>query len=782
MRFKKIGCLLAPLALAILCACGQSAQDSSAAGGAETGQEPTRAVMISEAMAANKSALRGGHGDFPDWVELYNPGTEAVQLAGYTLSDGEHDYELPEQELKGGEYFVILCAKGSEYAGYASFGLSSKGETLTLTDADGNAVDEASFGESGADESYIRAEDLSMEPCSMPTPGYENTEAGYEAAQESIETPALAINEVMVFNRVYDRDGEYYDIIELKNNSDEAIDLSQYYLSDSFNVLMAYQLPAETLAPGGLYVVYCDASVPFALDSERDQLYLSYEDGTLTDAVPLHGIPTGGSMGRLAGENGFFYFNSPSVGAENSGGARFISEAPVAAESDGVFEDVSRVKAELTAKGTIYYTLDGSMPDESSEVYTGPLYFDSTTVLRAVSVEDGKLPSASLDLSYIINEGHTLPVTSLIVDPEDFTGKQGIYSNPSEDWERPASVALFDGDEGFKIACGVKIHGATSRVAQEKKSYKLCFRGAYGGELNYDLFENGVTEFSSILLRAAQESSFSTNIRDIAMHVLASQCEPTLSTQDYKYSILYINGEYWGIYALREAHSEEHFARHHGYDESQVTMWKGRWASDSEFEQVYRFITSNDMRDSENYRKAAEYIDLDSLVAWSIIESYSGNLDINSLNVRFYYTEEDHKLHIALVDLDLGLFSQGWFFLTVTNEYDFNILLRALLENEEFQQLMLEKAGEYLAGPLSEENATAVIDSLAAELRPEIERDGERWGYTLSQWERHLENYVYGAIQGYGNGGYCLQFARSARDYIKISSEDFERYFGNLEK
>lgn len=139
------------------------------------------------------------------------------------------------------------------------------------------------------------------------------------------------------------------------------------------------------------------------------------------------------------------------------------------------------------------------------------------------------------------------------------------------------SIALFDGEDGFSLVCGIKIHGATSRFAQRKKSMKLSFRSRYDGELNYDLFENGVTTFSSVLLRAAQEDTFSTHMCDVFMHQLAIKCFPTLLAQDYKYTVLYINGEYWGVYAFREAHSADSYANHYGYDADTVTQYKEAW-------------------------------------------------------------------------------------------------------------------------------------------------------------------------------------------------------------
>ena len=72
-----------------------------------------------------------------------------------------------------------------------------------------------------------------------------------------------------------------------------------------------------------------------------------------------------------------------------------------------------------------------------------------------------------------VNENHSLPVVSLVCDPEDMFGREGIYSNPTEKWERAGCLMFYDGDERFAIDCGIKLHGATSRISQAKKSFKI---------------------------------------------------------------------------------------------------------------------------------------------------------------------------------------------------------------------------------------------------------------------------------------------------------------------
>lgn len=775
----KLYLMLLTLLALLLAGCGAGKADSPAETPSPT-PEVLPEVRINELMPSNKATIADGN-DFPDWIELYNYGGDTARLSGCTLSAGGKSCTLPELEIRPGAYAVIFC--GGEDVPVS---LPKAGAEVRILSAGGTEIDSVSYENAESDVSLCRGDGLTASE--YPTPGFENSDEGYAAFQASRECSSpLVINEAMVYNEWYrSGDGGLYDWVELKNVSAQELRLSDYYLSDDGKERAMYLLPDETLTPGETYLVYCtgDASgsyAPFALNAQSDNLYLSSADGSLCDYTLLRGIEYGGSYGRMPGENGFFYFASATPGADNADGARCIAAEPVPSIEPGVYDGVEGMSLELSAGGTIYYTLDGSTPSESSQVYSAPIPLDATTVVRAINVEPGKLASGSADLSYIVNEGHTLPVASLVADPDDLFGGRGIYSNPSLREERMGSIAFFDGEDGFSLDCGVKIHGATSRFAQRKKSLKLNFRSRYDGELNYDLFENGVTTFSSVLLRAAQEDTFSTHMRDVFMHQLAIKCFPTLLAQDYKYTVLYINGEYWGIYAFREAHSADSYANHYGYDADTVTQYKEAWDSGSATEELYNFMCNNRVSDNdENYAYVSSHIDVDSLIGWTILQAYCGNMDDNPPNFRMYYSSQDDMSRYALVDLDLGLFKMGnTYDVALYSGYAYSLFPRTLLTNEQFRERFLTKLSECLTGEMSNDSANALIDGLAAELRPEMERECTRWGYTVALWERMVD-YLHEYINAYG--GRARYMAASVKEYVKISDEEWDFYFGSIPK
>ena len=139
-------------------------------------------VRINEWMAANQSTLREPiSGRFEDWIELYNSGSKAVQLDGWSLTD-EADLSNPwpfpsgiKIEPKG---FLIVWADGQTLTGgvHASFKLSAQGETLTLLGANHEIVDRVAFGGQLPDTSQGRSPDggATLATLTSSTPGSSN--------------------------------------------------------------------------------------------------------------------------------------------------------------------------------------------------------------------------------------------------------------------------------------------------------------------------------------------------------------------------------------------------------------------------------------------------------------------------------------------------------------------------------------------------------------------------------------------------------------------------------
>lgn len=769
----------------------------------ETTDAPTEIppIIISEAMSSNKATL-AVNGQFPDWIELYNSGSESADLADIVLRCGAEEARLPTREIAAGEYVVVAVGAGAPDEELTKLAVSKDGCCIELHALDGTAFDSLEIPACESDRSFVRGEDGFAAPSDWPSPGYANNGSGYDSCQETLESSAaLQINEVAVYNE-WDKlkQSDFFDWIELKNTGDEAVDLSGFYLSDSLKDLQAFRLPKTSLKPGELFLVFCtgqdtvsnDRQTSFALNAQRDRLYLSAEDGTLLDYVSLRRIPYGGSCGRVEGRGGFFFFETQTPGRENGQGYRRVAESPVALTADGVFNGVENVMVELSADGEIHYTTDGSVPSLDSPLYSGPFTVGNTSVLRAVSFEEDCFPSDPLNMSYIINENHTLPVVSVMGDPTELLGRGGVYHDLDHEREMPGAVELFEEDGSFSIECGIKLHGMTSKRASGKRSLKLCFRSRYDGELHYDLFDNGVTDFASILLRSDIETNLPTLMRDNLMHQVAIDCFPEMPTLDHRYAVLYINGQYWGLYSIREAHSAAHYANHYGYDVDSVTVWKGLWDRKSETAKVCNFALANDLRDDDNYRYVAEHINVDSIIGWVTIEGWSSNFDSSPGNTRYYYSSEDDMMRYGLSDIDLGMFAYPTLEVALAGttetgrlkSYAYNIVPRRMMYNRQFQLEMARQLSDALHGEMSDEAILALIDRYHDELLPEMGRNMTRWFNVkdaeagIFLWERNVKDLRTFVTR---NGGRASAVAASFKRFAtELSDEEFAQYFGDI--
>lgn len=749
-------------------------------------------LIISEFMVKNRASLMDENGTFPDWIELENVSDNDIDLAGFTLGDGEDKdgWAFPAYNLAAGERIVVY-ADSTDTAGeffHTDFSLSLD-ETLCLRDANGVMIDTAPCTTDKADRALMRTADGEWEVTKRCTPAYPNTDVGYAAWQNTLTTPVgLIITEVVVSNAgtLEQRELGLCDWVELKNNSDSPIDLGNYRLSDDIDALDAYTFPEMTLNAGESVVVICSSKdgnadkgylrAGFDLSSDNERLYLSDSAGAITDYVYLHDIPAGGSYGRMAGQNGWFYFSVPQPMQEKADGARRVSRTPESVSADGVFNDVSGVTVELTAAdgAEIYYTLDSSRPTTASEKYTTPIELDKTTVVRAIAVENGALPSAVITLTYIINEGHTLPVVSLTAD--DIASFTTMYNNGKKDIELSGNIALYADDGGFSIPCGIDMHGETS-LSLPKKNMGIYFRSRYGeNELNYDIFGGGETTFGALVMRAGQDQT-NTIIRNELLENLCLQYSSNVPTQRSKYCVLYLNGEYNGIYAMMEKVNEAHYAKLYDVTQESVTVMKASANPGSDYyEEVIRFAKDNDLTTAENYAQFCELVDIDSLIDWMIIEGYSANTDLSTGNLRYVRsTEGDGKWRFMLYDLDATLTTPTYIFANVLkpNSTQSAVFICQLINNPDFRARFLTRAAQVLSTTLTNENVDAEIVRLSEMVAPEIARDCKFSKSSYAQWEAAVD-VLRCTICDRDWNSRCIA---ALRQYMSLTADEMAQYF-----
>ena len=750
-------------------------------------------IVINEVMTANFSTVSNAAGYLCDWVELKNAGSAPADLTGCYLSDDPDKrslYRLEDLVLQPGETVLILCSGTGAAPGEASFSMKKSGCTLLLTGPAGNVLTSLEIPALEDDRSYALNEDGAYAITAQPTPGHPNTDQGRAAYMASRPAPTgpLLISEVMPSNASYlvQPDGKCYDWVELVNTSEEALNLQDFALSDDPSYPEMFRLPDRILEPGERIVVICSGQTelggntiyaPFTLSRKESWVYVTKLSGGFSDYIHIYDVPYQGSVGRVSGENGTYYFTKPTPGTENGTGVAFISATPVLETPDGVYNNVKSVDVVLSGPGEIRYTLDGSLPTSKSQLYTDPIRLTATAVVRFAAFETDKLPSDVVTAAYIINENHTLPVASIAVDPDEMFGGTGIHTNFRSENEILCNLTLYEGDTGFTIDCGIKMFGHMG-LTNPKKSFKVNFRGRYGEDmLQYPLYgEDAPQYYDSLVVRSGQDYPLSI-FRDELFTSLARDAGSNTLAQEDKHCILYINGEYWGIYCLKEAYCETMIANHYGISQDTVEIIQAPvdFEYGTEILELIGYAWDANMNDPEAWEYLSGQVDVDSLIDWMILEAYSTNTDTQQ-NLRYFRSPElGNKWMLAYYDIDWGWHYNSQFSHVLSPSYKWQHmgLTKNFMKNKEFRQRFLARLSELLETVLSDENVLARIEYYEALLDPEVPRERQRWGSSYEAWQGRVQE-----LKDFLENGHLKKMITKLDQFIDLTQDEKNTYFG----
>ena len=318
----------------------------------------------------------------------------------------------------------------------------------------------------------------------------------------------VTINEVMASNGSTNTDPDYganADWIELYNAGQTDVNLGGWSVTDNLNKPQKYILPDVSIKAGSYLLIWCDDKgiglhASFKLSADGEEVGLFDAAGELVDSIsfgPQYGDISFGRSIDNAGTNLFFMTPTPGV-ANTTQGYTGRSNQPVILTQGGAYAGSVTVTLTNDQGGAVYYTTDGSEPTRESRVYSTPLTFTKTTVLRARILEDGKMPGLIKTMTYFLNDefqGHSLPVVSLATDSINFwDSEKGIYGytnkyNEKADFEIPVNIELYENNgsdrAAFNEPAGVKINGLYAWQLPQKM-LGVYFKKKYGeSKLSY---------------------------------------------------------------------------------------------------------------------------------------------------------------------------------------------------------------------------------------------------------------------------------------------------------
>lgn len=443
------------------------------------------------------------------------------------------------------------------------------------------------------------------------------------------------------------------------------------------------------------------------------------------------------------------------------------------------------------------------------------------TVVRAKTYKDGIFSDETVTNTYFINHQYTLPIVSLVTDEDNLFGyENGIYvpgqtydiwkSNNKEvvqtgavptnynqkgkEWEREAHIEVFETNGKRVVAqnVGVRISGNYSRM-NNCKSLKIYAREEYDdkGQIEYNLFENlkknensneHIEKFKRIKLRNSGQDFNSTLFKDALVHSILE--DTSIATQAYRPSVLFINGEYWGIHNIRESLDEYYIESHYGVDKNNViridaSATNGMYVSVGEendiesYDDIIKFVQKNDMSLQENYEYIKSKIDIENFIQYIVVQTYINNIDWPQSNVKVWRSKnstldlnegnyEDGKWRWMLFDTDRSFNdyksirleyilnpnisldhipeSSMWAY---TKDYEWSfILIQNLFKNEEFRTEFVDTFNYYLDTIFASENVVKKINEMAAVLEPEIEEHFNRWGMNPTKIYKLVSKFI----------------------------------------
>ncbi len=423
---------------------------------------------------------------------------------------------------------------------------------------------------------------------------------------------------------------------------------------------------------------------------------------------------------------------------------------------------------------SVIFTLDGRAPTYMvGAVYTQPIRLSAATpnvtVVRArVARPDGEMGEV-VSASYFMGVSATLPIMSLIVEPDDLWGAEsGIFANFTKkgvEWERPVDVTYVDVDRrsGFHLPSGLRVLGGYSRYFG-KKSLQLYFRQEYGASrLEYPLFaDSEVRSFKRLVLHGGGQDWHV--YRPTNWTMMRNQLASRLAFQVGAFAthsrpvLLFINGELWGIYQIRE-HMDRYFlADQYGFkstDFLETPELPGQRlviAGDDEYwDHLTRFVETHDLADPANYAYVQTQVDIPAFIDYYVLQIYAANIDWPHHNVhqfrprvqggrwRWLFWDSDHgfgmymRSYVSTNMMKRLLDSDD----PETKGRDV-LLIRKLLENEGFRGRFLSRAADLLNTVLASESVVRHIDVLAAELAPDMAYEAERWTST-TDWGANIQ-------------------------------------------
>jgi len=757
----------------------------------------------------NELSPAGGITDFTgessDWIELYNSGTETIMLEGYSITDDPAEpnkWTFPYVSIAPQSHRVIL-ANGKDISvvsnnwdnGVPGFGYAD-GDDNTLVPAGTPSVFmRKEFELSSLEDlywmyfymdfddgfiAYINGTEIARSENMLGHSGEHDEFANtyLEAVMYEGELPE---------DFVYDYEsllveGTNVIAIQVHNFSSESSDLSAIpFLFASVNIATIDE-QSDTDLPDWFLTPTFYFQTNFKLSKEGETIELRDNNGTLLDAVSYPLLKTDNSFGRAAdGLDEWCLHLEPTPEESNllfnNICYQEYAAQPILTPAPGFYgEELSVTVNCPDDDASAHIETDGSAATEDSDVMT-ETELDETKVISAKCYSASKAPSDNSTGTYFIDEPEfSLPVISLSTAPENlWDNETGIYvlgddyesnypymgANFWQPWEKDAHFEMYDLSENrvVDINMALEIHGGWSR-AEPQKSFRIDCKKSIDGHIEYPLMprKGGINAYNNFNLRNAGQHAYGNRFQDAFIAQLISG-KTDIDYMTHESSVVYLNGDFWGHYGIREKMDEHYIESNHGVNSNNVDLMTKEHAlvgSSMHFEETVAIAENTTPSIPTFLTQMEERLDLDNYIDYYATEIHIQNLDWGGIgwlinNTKLWRPQtENGKWRFMLFDVDgaLGNFGSG-----VNDNYlDFarypavpclqSRLFNRMLINEEFKLRFINRYADLINTIFQPTYYNTVIDEIRDELENDMPEQIDRWSApeSMQVWYGSINN------------------------------------------
>lgn len=606
----------------------------------------------------------------------------------------------------------------------------------------------------------------------------------------------VVLNEVCVSNQTgisvtdpFNGGNDNEDWVELFNTSGAAVDLSGWHLSDDPADPNKWAFPAGASIPAnGHLVVLCSGwnglysgyyCTSFKLNqTSQDYIVLADGGGTIQDQYQLLArTKLDNSRSRTPDGNGSWSLTTtPTPNATNSAAVPEYEQRPQLSPDAGFYAGAQNVTITGPAGATIRYTTDGTEPTAASPAYAGPINVAATTVIRAAcfSGTPGVPQSFTETNTYFIGVTHGVAVLSVAGDELQvlLNGNGGIQPFGSFEYFGPDGVLRDEAVGQFNE------HGQDS-WAYDQRGFDYITRdqSGYNDAIHYPVFRGKDRQkYQRLIIKALAGDNCPfgpgqpAHIRDPYVQSLAQLGNLRLDGRTYEPAVLYVNGDYWGVYDMREKVDDgDYFSKYYDQGENDVyciKTWGGTWnefgggAAQADWSALLAYINANNMGDAAAFAYVDERYNWKSLIDYFCLNSYCVCADWLNWNTMWWKgidpAGEHKKWGYCLWDEDATFGHYGNFTgipdqsanadpCTVENLGDPGgqghtvILHKLITENEMVYNYYVNRYIDLGNTLFSCETMNAHLDSLLALFTPEMPAQCSRWGTSMANWEAGVQ-------------------------------------------